>query len=187
MKQFSTLIMATMLGIASFLFLPSSALAHHRPNVSYQYLVGTGLLCELPFPNPCPAISEGLRGDRIELSGQGTFTTNPKTVTGGGTFVHKSETGAVIGQGEWHAMELLSFKSWGTSPDLPANFEGGVAKLRIHLAPASGGSGFFATLKIFCTIGDFPSTAHEGIKMVVRRAPNFSQIISGLTVFIRTD
>lgn len=168
-----------------FSIFPTAVFASHQPTTTYDYLIGTGLLCDLPFPNPCPAISMGNTGDKIEITGQGTLSINPKSVTGGGSFVHKDASGNVIGSGSWSADDLIGFRSWGTQPDLPANFEGGRAKIRVHLTPSTGGEGFDGTLRIICAVGDFPSSAEEGVELTLRHAPNFTDIVSGLTLFIR--
>jgi len=77
----------------------------------------------------------------------------------------------------------------GTQADLPPNFEGGRAKLKVHLAPSGGGEGFFATLRIICAVGDFPESAHdqEGVELSVKHGPKFKEQVSGFTLFIRTE
>lgn len=166
---------------------PSLVHASHNEGTSYEYLIATGALCSLPEPNPCPVVMRGENGETIEITGQGTLTVNPDSVTGGGNFVHKDNAGNVLGIGTWTATELVSFRSWGTQGDLPPNFEGGRAKIRVHLTPDGGGAGFDGSLRIICTIGDFPSSSHEGVELTLWRAPNFTEKVSGLTLFIRND
>lgn len=165
---------------------PSAALATHGPNVNYQYLIATGPLCSLPEPNPCPAIAKADNGgDTVEIAGEGTLSTNPKSVTGGGSFVHKDKDGNVVGSGTWTALKLLTFRGWGPQDDLPPNFEGGRARILVHLV-APGGSEFNAVLKVVCAVGDFPTNAHEGVELNLKGSPNdFTEIVSGLTIFIR--
>lgn len=180
---FTTVFVALFLNV----FFPLSVFASHQTPKTYDYLIATGFLCGLPEPNPCPAVARGSNGDTIEITGQGTLSINPDAVSGGGTFVHKDTAGNVIGSGTWTATKLVNFRSWGTQAGLPPNFEGGRAKIRIHLTPSGGGPGFDGVLKIFCTIGDFPQSAHEGVELVLWRGPNFTEKVSGLTLFIRTN
>lgn len=78
-----------------------------KPSGQFQYLLGTGFLCSLPdTPNPCPDIAQADNGDRIELTGQGTFDVNARSVTGGGDFTHQSAGGTVLASGTW-SQELL--------------------------------------------------------------------------------
>ncbi|MBI3282631.1 hypothetical protein HYZ70_00970 [Candidatus Curtissbacteria bacterium] len=179
--------------IAVFVFLlialfPLSvpASASHQTG-KLNYLIATGVLCGLPEPNPCPAISMAGNGDTVELTGEGSIDLGARTATGGGTFVHKDGDGNVLGTGDWHAMDLISFRSWGSGEEFPPNFEGGRAKLRVHLAPDSGGEGFLATLRVICTIGNVPKGAEEGIQLSVKHGPNFKEQVSGLTLFVRTE
>ncbi|MCA1735598.1 MAG: hypothetical protein LC739_05640 [Actinobacteria bacterium] len=53
--------------------------------VDFDYLIGTGPLCGVPVPAPCPDVAEASNGYTLALTGSGTLTTHPKTVTGGGT------------------------------------------------------------------------------------------------------
>ncbi|MBI1869541.1 hypothetical protein HYS11_01075, partial [Candidatus Gottesmanbacteria bacterium] len=94
----------------------------------YQYKIGTA-------PVAGPVVSMAFNGDRVELTGSGNFTLTPKSVTGGGTFVHKNVNGTVIGSGTWMATRLWSFSSYGTQTGLPSNFEGGHALIGVHLMP----------------------------------------------------
>lgn len=159
--------------------------ASHKTG-KYTYLVGTGVICGLD-PSACPDISMSEDGETIEMTGEGVIDRDAHSVTGGGTFVHKDKDGNVIGSGDWHAMKLVSFRSWGPQDDLPSNFEGGRAKLKVHLAPSGGGPGFSATLRIICAVGDFPESAHdqEGFELSIWRGPNFVDQVSGFTLFIK--
>ncbi|MBI3282633.1 hypothetical protein HYZ70_00980 [Candidatus Curtissbacteria bacterium] len=189
MKKIMPLIAVVTFVVSLFLVPFSNQVSANHQTGKLNYLIGTGVLCGLPEPNPCPAISMAKNGDTIEVAGEGTIDLDAKSVTGGGTFVHKDEDGNVLGSGDWHAMDLVNFRSWGTQDDVPAGFEGGRAKIRIHLAPSGGGEGFFATMRVICAIGDFPESAHdqEGIELNIRRGPNFKEQVSGLTLFIRTE
>ena len=122
-------------------------------------------------------------GDTISISGSGTLSINPASVTGGGTFTHKDASGNVLSTGTWTAQQLPSFVSYGTAPPVPPSFNGGKALMLIHLLPSSGGSGFDAVLRITCLIGSPPAGAHEGIRLNVQDVINFNKEVSGETLF----
>lgn len=145
----------------------------------YVYLLGVE-----PIEGPDEASASN--GDIITLAGSGTFSINPKSVTGSGWFKHTNAAGAVLGMGTWSATQLISFHSYGNSfPDVPAELEGGLALIRIHLSPAAGGPGFDAVLQVDCLLGKPPAGAHEGIRLNVQDVINFNKEVEGETVFIR--
>lgn len=184
MKRLKKLAVVLMMGVLiAGLVKPVVA---HEQGVDYQYLVGSGVVCGLAL-DACPVIVMSSNGDTIELVGEGTFNTHSKEATGEGNFVHKDDEGNIIGTGTWHTEELLKFKSWGSGvpQGTPPEFEGGRAKLAIHLQPDGGGEGFHAKLYIICTLGKFPASAHEGVELTIQHAPNFSESVSGFTLFIR--
>jgi hypothetical protein len=146
--------------------------------VNYEFRAGTAA---------SPRIAMAANGDRIEIvvTRPSTFTLHPKSVSGSGTFTHKTPDGTVRGSGTWTATQLLSFNSYGSSPGLPSNFEGGLALVRVHLSPAAGGPGLDAVLEVNCLIGSAPPAAQEGIRLAVESGPNFNQVVEGGTLFIR--
>jgi hypothetical protein len=152
----------------------------------YQWLVASGPLCELPMPDPCPAIARAPNGDTIALTGAGTFSIHPKSVGGGGEFVHEDAEGNVVAEGTWEATQLLGFHSYGNGipQELPEEFEGGLLLMRVEAfieneRVASG------ILRVTCVVGDkIPASAHEGIRLNARGL-NFNQEVSGLTLYIR--
>ncbi len=162
---------------------PASA---QSATVTYNYLVGSGLLCSLG-PAACPDVASAPNGDSISLAGSGTLSIHPDSVTGGGTYIHKDASGTVLDQGTWTAQQLLSFVSYGTAPPFPPNFEGGKALVSIHLSPSTGGAGFDAVLRITCLVGSPPTGAHEGIRLDIQDVLNFNKEVSGDTLFIRTS
>jgi len=144
----------------------------------FKYLLGVA-----PIPGPDKAEAEN--EDVITLTGSGTLSVHPKSVTGGGSFTHTNAAGKVLAKGTWTALDLLSFKSYGTSfPAFPANFTGGEALIRIHLLPAGDGPGPDAILTIECLIGDPPAGKTEGIRVAVEDGPNFNEQAGGATLFI---
>jgi hypothetical protein len=144
-------------------------------------LFGKGFLCEIG-PTACPAIAIAASGDRVEFSGSGTFDVSTKAASGGGVFTHKNSLGAVLESGTWTATGLLSFKSFGTQPDVPPNFVGGHALIRAELHTASG-----ATLKgivtIFCVIGKVPGDKTEDVDLLnIQGVINFDKVITGFDI-----
>lgn len=98
--------------------------------------------------------------------------------------MHNDSAGNILATGTWMAMELLNFTSFGTNPaKFPANFEGGVATIEIHLSPAAGGPGLDAVLEVTCLVGNAPLGAVEGITLAVEDGPNFNTVVSGITLF----
>jgi len=171
-----------LLGILSLL-LPLGFAAGHS-TTSFQFLVGTGPLCNLPVPNPCPDISMADNGDTVALAGQGTLSVSDKSVTGSGTFVHKAPYGTVRAMGTWTTLQLMSFQSYGNSPGLPSNFVGGKALILIQLS-VNGTPVHTAVLTVICQVGNPPDGLHEGFKLAVQDTPfNFNKQISGITIFI---
>ncbi len=152
-------------------------------NAVRQYLIGTGFLCDLA-PTACPAVTKGDGGDRIEITGQGTLQPSANKATGGGTFVHKHGS-KVVGQGTWTATSLVSFISYGTSPEvLPANFEGGLSVMTVHLTSADGSVQFDGVLTVDCLIGSVPAGAEEGVTLTIPGVIDFDDIVSGFTLFL---
>src|SRR5215469_4511889 len=171
--------------VSSLLLLASVASASAKSaTVTYDYEAGAGVVCSVMV---CPDVASAPNGDTITIAGQGTLSIRPKSVTGGGTYIHKNASGTVLDQGTWTAQQLLSFVSYGTMPGVPPTFEGGKALVRIHLSPSTGGSGFDGVLRITCLIGSPPAGAHEGIRLNVQGGSNFNKEVSGNTLFIRTS
>jgi hypothetical protein len=180
-KAISALVLGAFL--LSLLF-TNTAYANNDPKI--MYLVGTGILCTIDL-SLCPdKATASSNGDIVTVTGSGSFETNPSDVTGGGSFVHTSSTGAVFGFGTWTAEELISWTPGGFSTLgglLPAGSgEGGVAVLEVHLNPATGGAGFDAILTINCALAT-PGNP-EGITLNVIGGPNFDTIAGGGTLFI---
>lgn len=146
---------------------------------TFLYLAGTGRdLCQLA-PNACPDVARADNGDTVDIAGSGMLNIHDKTVTGGGSFVHRAPNGTVRATGFWTATDLLSFNSYGTQPNLPQNLFGGLARIRVHLS-----AGFDAILEIDCEIGKAPDGHSEGVRLVVDNGLNFNQKVSGFTVFV---
>jgi len=122
----------------------------------------------------------------MTVTGTGTLSVHPKSVTGGGTFIYADAAGNVLASGTWTARDLLSFKIYGTSPSLPPTFTAGKAYVRVHLSPQAGGPGFDAVLTISCVLpgAKVPQGPEEGIRLAVERIGNFNDEVSGNTLFV---
>ncbi len=153
-------------------------------SANYQYLVGTSFLCGLD-PSACPDVAMADNGDTIDISGSGTLSIHPKSVTGGGTFVHHLAGGSV--SGTWTAEQLLSFDSYGSSPVLPPELTAGLALIRVHLVAAGGSPQADAILRVTCVLpgAKVPAGAEEGVRLNIQDLLNFNQEVSGFTVFIK--
>ena len=176
MKKLSALVGAFVLVLSLAIGMSAYADSGAR---TYTYLLGTSFLCGLD-PSACPDIARAPNGDTVTITGAGTFSIHPKSVTGGGGFVHKNAAGAVLVSGTWTATQLLAFHSFGNQPDLPPELEGGHALIRVHLSP-----GFDAILQVDCAIGKVPPGHGEGVRLAVQNVLNFNEKVSGFTVFIR--
>ena len=132
-------------------------------------------------------------GDHVRVVGTGTFNTASGRATGGGTFVHTTARDMIVGFGTWTATSLVSFTSYGCGIQVPANFCGGLATMKIHVSgtlvnPPAGHVEVDATLVVDCLLGTPPATAREGIRLDGRpAAPNFdmtNQSEHGETLFL---
>jgi hypothetical protein len=179
-----TLFTALLLGSLSLLsiIVPASASSQ---SASFQFLAGSGPLCGLAT-NACPDIAMASNGDTVSIAGQGTLSVSDKSVAGSGTFVHKAPDGTVKAMGTWTALQLLSFRTWGNSAGLPANFVGGQALMLVQLS-VNGTPVHTAVLTVICDVGSPPAGLLEGVKLVVQDTPfNFNKQVSGFTVFIQS-
>jgi len=135
----------------------------------YQYLIGPEFLEH-------PDVVMAPNGDTIALTGGGTLSIHPKTVTGGGTFMSD-----VLGSGTWTAEQLLSFHGYGCGGEgVPDNFCGGLALIRIRLSTGDKG-----ILQVDCLLGSPPAGAEEGVRLAVQGGPNFNKEVHGETLFIQ--
>lgn len=162
-----------------------SDVAAKRNSAQYVYLVGDGFLCELN-PAFCPNVAAASNGDIVELTGQGTLDVHPKAVDGAGTFVHKDGDGNVVGSGEWHATQLLSFVEFGPSPVLPQEFRTGVANIRVHMVVDGSGAELGGILRVQCRLPEvkMPPPFAEGSRLNVQDGINFNTVVGGGTLFI---
>ncbi len=127
-------------------------------------------------------------GDRLELTGTGTFNAAARSVDGGGTFVHTRSDGSLFADGAWVAIGVISWKSYGNAvpQGLPTTFFGGVLVLLIEVHPNLPGDPVLqAMLRVDCVLGHPPSGAEEGIQVDVPAFPiTFDQEDGGATLFV---
>ncbi|MBI2617779.1 hypothetical protein HYW55_06610 [Candidatus Gottesmanbacteria bacterium] len=166
------------LGFGLLLLAPFNTTSAIGPTF-YEYKLGVD-------PVDGPVVAMDFHGDRIELTGAGTFSLNPHTVTGGGDIVHKDKDGNIINTGTWTATRMWRYQSWGTSPDLPSTFEGGRALIGVHLRSTDGSIETDGLLWVTCLIGNVPAGSEEGVTLLVPRfGLYFNTEVSGETLFIR--
>ena len=153
-------------------------------SATYQYLLGTSFLCSLG-PTACPDVAMAPNGDTIDITGSGTLSIHPKSVSGGGTFTHHFDGGSV--SGTWTAEQLLSFVSYGSSSLFPPEFTAGLALIRVHLVADEGSPEADAILRVTCVLAGakFPSGMEEGLRLNIQGLLNFNEEVSGLTLFIK--
>ena len=153
-------------------------------SATYQYLIGTGFLCSLD-PSGCPDVAMADNGDTIDITGSGTLSIHPDSVSGGGTFTHHIAGGSA--SGTWTAEELLSFVSYGSSPLFPPALTTGKALIRVHLVADGGSPQADAILRVTCVFpgAKVPAGADEGVRLNIQDLLNFNTEVSGFTVFIK--
>ena len=159
-----------------------------KVKAAFEYHVGNALIQSLGFPPGNQARAEN--GDVVTVIGTGTFDAGAKSATGGGTFVHKTSGGTIVGSGTWAATGLLSFQSYGNGvpQGLPPTFFGGRVALTVLLTPSANPSlRRPAILQIECALGTPPGGAEEGIRLNVKDLINFNKTVpeSGANVYIQ--
>lgn len=134
-------------------------------------------------------------GDHVVVTGAGTFSVHPESVSAAGTFTHLDPGGNVLGAGSWTADELLSFNFYGCRfiPALDVdlgddNLCGGALKMAVTLDTPIGQ--FPAILTIFCIIGPGAPASHntpegEGVTLNIPGVINFNHTVHGDNVYIR--
>jgi hypothetical protein len=161
--------------------LGNTSVAADSGSATFEYSMGTGIVCDFPFP--CLPVAMASNGDTIDMTGEGTLSIHPKSVSGGGDFTHNFAGGGSV-SGTWTAKKLMSFNGYGCGGEgVPDDFCGGRAVIRVELF-VGGTHVADGTLQVDCLFGDFPPSAVEGVRLAVQGGPNFNQEVSGLTLFI---
>ena len=115
-------------------------------------------------------------GDTVLLTASGQAKPGQADAAGGGTFVHRHSTGAVVARGVWIANSIASWTSAGGSIAGVGLTDGighidatlsGVLLLNVTLMPDTGGS-LPAVLGIHCNLpGSTDPTIEEGLSVDV--------------------
>ena len=155
---------------------------------TFDYHVGDAFIQNLGFPAGNKARADN--GDVVTIIGTGTFDVAAKSATGGGTFVHKTSGGTVVGSGTWAATALLDFQSYGNAvpQGLPPTFFGGRVMLTALLTSSANPSAHLpAILQVECALGKVPAGAVEGVRLNVQDVINFNKTVpeSGANVYIK--
>jgi hypothetical protein len=196
-------------GVTAFLIpvIGASPVLADNDSPNYNFLVGSGFICDPNDSTTCPAVARAANGESIELSGAGTLSMANKSIAAAGAFTHKSSTGEVVTTGVWTATDLLSFKSYGISPGalmretqkfkvfrlfplglamlstpMPA---GGLALIRVRLLPDVGKQKG-AILQLNCAKGKVPPNHQgDGVRLAIQgEGVKFDQKVSGRTLFL---
>jgi len=179
---------------------------------NYNFLIGSGLLCDSDDSTACPAVARTANGETIEFSGAGVLDLAGKSVTASGAFAEKTPTGDIVTTGVWSATALESFQPYGIAPgalerDYPRlktlgafpmgkmagpraaimagpMAAGGLAVIRIRLLPDVG-SPTDAVLEVNCAKGKVPEEEQsDGVRLTISGGPQFDERVSGRTVFL---
>ncbi len=108
---------------------------------TFDWLFGDdldSLLAPLGIPAFGPAVAVDEDGNRIEISGSGTFTLggdddDEDSVTGGGTYKIFDASGSLIAEGTWTITEFDDFEDFGRDPGSPPEWRGGILEAEIEL------------------------------------------------------
>ena len=155
----------------------ASASAPNNESATYQW--------DLEVPN----VAMAPNGDTVAVTGTGTFAVKPKSATGEGNFTHTLAGGGAL-TGTYTVTGLVDFQPYGCGvvfgTPLPPDLCGGRLVLDVTLVPdADPSSTFDGMLTIYCLIGSPPSSAEEGIRLVVPGLINFNHVVTGENVYIK--
>ena len=151
------------------------------------------------------SVARAANGDTFTISGEGTFSLQPKSISGAGgaiaeaigeiprTFTHRDAQGNVRAEGTWEPTTLLSYHSFGpATPEqeaemggLPPGSEGG--KVMFKAALFVGGVHVHdAIITIYCHLGEPRKNVVEATLVHVQGTNlNFNEVVSGDNLFIR--
>jgi hypothetical protein len=150
------------------------------------------------------SVARAANGDTVTINGEGTFTLQPKSISGDGgavaealgevprTFAHRSAQGEVLAEGTWEPTAVLSFQSFGpATPEqeaefggLPPGSEGGKVMFKVALF-VGGVHVHDAIITIYCHLGEPRKNVVESTLMQVQGTRlNFNEVVSGDNIFI---
>jgi len=152
------------------------------------------------------SVARAANGDTVEMNGDGSFTLQPKSISGDGgavaaafgdvprTFTHRDSNGNVLASGTWEPTAVLSDRSFGPATaeqiaffgGLPPGSEGG--KVMFQVALFVGGVHVHdGIITIVCELGVPPKHAVESTLLLVQDTIyNFNAPVSGDNIFIRS-
>lgn len=168
---------------------PIAGVSATSNSATFQYHIGDSFLASLSAKFGVPSVTMAqFNGDTVAINGTGSLSVQPKSVTGGGMFVHRDSSGNIKAAGTWQAVSLVSFVSYGSgsAQGLPASLFGGKALILVNLLV---GRKVVHTgiLTVVCALGNPPEVAHDGIRLVVQDTPfNFNDQVSGFTVYVQS-
>jgi hypothetical protein len=150
------------------------------------------------------SVARAANGDTVTINGEGTFTLQPKSITGDGgavaaafgevprTFTHRDAQGNILAEGTWELTAVLSFESFGPATPaqeaefggLPPGSEGG--KVMFKAALFVGGAHVHdAIITIYCHLGEPRKNVVEATLVHVQGTKfNFNEVVSGDNIFI---
>ena len=151
------------------------------------------------------SVARAANGDTVEINGEGTFTLQPKSISGDGgpvaaafgefprTFTHRDAEGHVLAAGTWEPTEVLSYRSFGpATPEqdaffggLPPGSEGGEVHFKVELL-VGGVHVANGIITIVCELGIPPKNSVEATLLLVQDfGLNFNEPLRGDNIFIR--
>ncbi len=164
-------------------FVGAGSTSAHSGSVTYDHHIGDSFLASVN-PEFSPDVAMAANGDTITLTGSGTLGVHPKSVSGGGDFIHKDAGGSVLATGTWTAQRLLAFKEFPKGEGFPEDFAAGHAVMMVQLSV--GGTPVHTGILYFdCDLEENPPGHGEGSRLAVQGALNFNQKVSGATLFVR--
>jgi hypothetical protein len=177
-KRFGVLA-AIATAVAAFVLAPAPVFAD---SATRTYLL------EMEAPNTAQAPN----GDSVAITGEGQFSVHPKSVEAEGSFTHTDSEGNVLATGTWTATQLLTYQSYGCGvvfgTAIPPELCGGRVMMRVLLTPDGTTLQIPGILSVYCVIGDKrPSSAEEGVRLVVPGHINFNDVTGGENVYIQTS
>ncbi len=152
--------------------LPASALANDPGgnHDTYSWFVGTGFAVG-------PTVAMAPNGDTIAMIGSGAFKAGPnKFASGGGTYTLTQD--GTVSVGSWSVTGIVGFVSYGGFSIDSISLFGGELKLGVSLSNGTDG-----VLIINCQLGNPPPGSSEGIKLILGQGGEFTEHVSGETVF----
>src|SRR6266571_9258283 len=151
------------------------------------------------------SVARASNGDTVEINGEGTFTLQPKSISGDGgavaaafgdiprTFTHRDSNGNILASGTWEPTAQLSYRSFGPATaeqiaffgGLPPGSEGGKVLFKVALF-VGGVHVHDGIITIVCALGVPPKNSVESTLLLVQDTIyNFNEPVSGDNIFIR--